>query len=195
MQPHKHIDSCKVCRNIKVMNYLNRMPKYHGTHKHQNKKITSIMMTNFMTDLPNYAYIDGLVQDRRNSIANALSCTNPLTKCILHVTSHLTHWGRVTYICVSKLTIIGSDNGLSPGRRQAIIWTNAGILLIRPLGTNFNENASENVVCEIAFILSRPQCVKSHGSKLIPVIANKAMVPLSWLEVNAFLRKHLHSIE
>ena len=50
---------------------------------------------------------------------------------------HLTHWGRVTHICVSKLTIIGSDNGLSPGRRQAIIGTNAGILLIRPLGTNF----------------------------------------------------------
>ena len=51
----------------------------------------------------------------------------------------LTHWGQVTHICVSKLTIIGSDNGLSPGRRQAIIWTNAGILLIRPLGTNFSE--------------------------------------------------------
>ena len=51
----------------------------------------------------------------------------------------LTHWGRVTHICVSKLTIIGSDNGLSPGRRQAIIWTNAGILLIGPLGTNFSE--------------------------------------------------------
>ena len=44
----------------------------------------------------------------------------------------ITHWGWVTYICVSKLTIIGSDNGLPPGRRQAIIWTNAGILLIRP---------------------------------------------------------------
>ena len=53
--------------------------------------------------------------------------------------SQLTHWGRVTHVCVSKLTIIGSDNGLSPGRRQAIIWTNAGILVIRPLGTNFNE--------------------------------------------------------
>ena len=53
--------------------------------------------------------------------------------------SHLTHWGRVTPICVSKLAIIGSDNGLSPGWRQAIIWTNARILLIRPLGTNFNE--------------------------------------------------------
>ena len=50
-----------------------------------------------------------------------------------------THWGRVTHICVVKLTIIGSDNGLSPGRRQAIIWTNAGILLIGPLGTNFTE--------------------------------------------------------
>ena len=51
----------------------------------------------------------------------------------------LTHWGRVTHKCVSKLTIIGSDNGLSPGRRQAIIWTNAGILLIGPLVTNFSE--------------------------------------------------------
>ena len=45
----------------------------------------------------------------------------------------------MTYICVSKPTIIGSDNGLSPGRRQAIIWTNAGIVLIGPLGTNFCE--------------------------------------------------------
>ena len=42
------------------------------------------------------------------------------------------------HICVSKLTIIGSDNGLSPGRRQAIILTTAGILLIGPLGTNFS---------------------------------------------------------
>ena len=43
------------------------------------------------------------------------------------------------FICVSKLNIIGSDNGLSPTRHQAIIWTNAGILLIRPLRTNFSE--------------------------------------------------------
>ena len=40
---------------------------------------------------------------------------------------------------VGNLTIIGADNGLSPGRRQAIIWTNAGILLIGPLGANFSE--------------------------------------------------------
>ena len=51
----------------------------------------------------------------------------------------LTHWVRVTHICVGKLTIIGSDNGLSPARRQAIVWTNVGLLLIGPLGTNFSE--------------------------------------------------------
>ena len=43
------------------------------------------------------------------------------------------------HICVSNLTIIGSSNGLSPGRCQAIIWTNAGILIIGPLGTNCSE--------------------------------------------------------
>ena len=51
----------------------------------------------------------------------------------------LIHWGRVTHIYVGNLTIIGPDNGLSLGRRQAIIWTNAGILLIGPWGTNFSE--------------------------------------------------------
>ena len=51
----------------------------------------------------------------------------------------LTHWGRVTHISVIKLTIIGSDNGLLPGRHQALIWTNAGILVIGPLGINLSE--------------------------------------------------------
>ena len=55
----------------------------------------------------------------------------------------LTHWDRVTHICVNKLTIIGSGNGLAPGQRQAIIWTNAGILWIGNLGTNFSEILSE----------------------------------------------------
>ena len=43
------------------------------------------------------------------------------------------------HICISNPTINGSDNGLSPGRRQVIIWTNVGISLIRPLGSNFSE--------------------------------------------------------
>ena len=55
----------------------------------------------------------------------------------------LTHWGRVTHIRVSKLNITGSGNGLPPGRRQAIIWTNAGILFIRTLITNFRELLSK----------------------------------------------------
>ena len=50
-------------------------------------------------------------------------------------TNELTHWGRVTHICVSKLAIIDSD--------KAIIWTNAGILLIGPLGTKLNEISIE----------------------------------------------------
>ena len=49
----------------------------------------------------------------------------------------------MTHIGVNKLIIIGSDDCLSPGRRQAIIWTNAGILLIRTLETNFSEILSE----------------------------------------------------
>ena len=57
-----------------------------------------------------------------------------------------THWGPVMYICVSKLIIIGSDNGLLPGRHQAIIWTNAGILFIGPMGTNFNEIVIESYI-------------------------------------------------
>ena len=57
--------------------------------------------------------------------------------CESPVKALITHWGRVTHTRVSKLTIIGSDNGLSPGRCQTIIWTNAGMSLIGLLGTNF----------------------------------------------------------
>ena len=55
----------------------------------------------------------------------------------------LTHWGQVMHIWISKLNIIASDNGLSPGKHQAIIWTNDGILLTGPPGTNFSEIFSE----------------------------------------------------
>ena len=74
----------------------------------------------------NSTVVNQLIQTNNNSIIQALK-------------GPLTHWGRVTHICVGNLTIYGSDNGLSPGRRQAITWTNVGILLIGPLGTNFSE--------------------------------------------------------
>ena len=45
----------------------------------------------------------------------------------------------MTHISVCNLVVIGSGNGLSPGQRQANIWTNAGILLTGPLGTHLSE--------------------------------------------------------
>ena len=76
----------------------------------------------------------------------------------------------MTHICVSKLTIIGSDNGLSPDRRQAIIWTNAGLLLIEPLGTNFSEILIEILTfslkkmrLKVSSAKRRPFCLGLNG--------------------------------
>ena len=63
---------------------------------------------------------------------------NKNTKNIFQKTIYNSLRPSDTYM-LGNLTIIISDNGLSPGRRQAIIWTNAGILLIGHLGTNFSE--------------------------------------------------------
>ena len=73
----------------------------------------------------------------------------------------------MTHICVNKLTTIGSDNGLSPERRQAIIWTNAGILLIGPLGTNFSEILIEIQTFSLKKIrlkMSSAKCCSFHLS-------------------------------
>ena len=101
---------------------------------------------------------NGLVQDCSNSIANAMvllqSCTNPSN----YSASHMSHTPHIPsdsayyetklfnslppsakYICVSELGTIGSGDGLSPVRHQAITWTNAVLLSIRLLGMNFSE--------------------------------------------------------
>ena len=77
---------------------------------------------------------------------------------------YLTHWGRVTLICVGKLTIIGSDNSLSSGRRQAILWTNTWILLIGTLGTNFIE-----ILTEIHIFSFKKMRFKMSSGKLRPL--------------------------
>ena len=85
----------------------------------------------------------------------------------------LTHWGRVTHICVGKLTIIGSDNGLAPTRNQC--WDIVNWNLRNKLQWNLKrnsyifiqENAFENVVWRMAAILSRPQCVNSLKPGLV----------------------------
>ena len=74
--------------------------------------------------------LDDSIMDRTIKFDNILPLYSRLV---------FTHWGRATHICVSKLTIIASDNGLSPGRHQAIIWNNAGIFSIGLLRTNFSE--------------------------------------------------------
>ena len=78
----------------------------------------------------------------------------------------LTHWGIVTHICISKLTIIGSDNGLSPRRCQAIIWTNAVILLIWSLEINRSQILVKmyafsfmKIILKMPFGKWRPFCI------------------------------------
>ena len=85
----------------------------------------------------------------------------------------LTHWGREMHICVGKLTIIASDNGLSPGWRQAIIWTNAGILLIGPLGTNCNE-----ILIEIHTFSFKKMHLKMSSAKWRPCCLGLNMLTL-----------------
>ena len=80
------------------------------------------------------------------------------------MTMALTHWGRVTHICVGNLTIIGSDNGLSPDRRQAITWTNAGILIIGPLETNSSEISIKIQTCSFTKMHLKTSSAKRRPS-------------------------------
>ena len=80
--------------------------------------------------------------------------------------SPLTHWGRVTHKCVSKLTTIGSDNGFSPGRGQAIIKTNASMLLIWHLGTNVSE-----ILIEINTYSFKKMQLKMSSGKWRPYVS------------------------
>ena len=62
-----------------------------------------------------------------------------LTNFVQNILLHLLIEAEWRIYASLNWAIIGSDNGLPPVWRQAIIWTNAGILLIGPLGTNFSE--------------------------------------------------------
>ena len=75
----------------------------------------------------------------------------------------LIRWARVTHICVSKLTITGSDNGLPSRRNQAMICTSAGIMLFGPLGTNFSE-----ISIEMYTFLFKKMFLKMSSVKLWP---------------------------
>ena len=89
----------------------------------------------------------------------------------------LTHWDRVTHICECKLIIIGSYNGLSPRRRQAIIWTNAENVLIGPLETNFS-----GILSEIHTFHSR-KCILKHLLRSSGHLVSASMCKVSFLSI------------
>ena len=76
--------------------------------------------------------------------------------------NHLHH----THICFRNLIIIGSDNGLLPGRRQAIIWINTGILLIGHLATKFSE-----ILIEILTFSLKKMHLKVSSAKWRPFVS------------------------
>ena len=73
-----------------------------------------------------YIYIYKIIHNHQCIIIKSLSV-------------HLTHLSLVQYIYVSELVSIGSGNGLSHVRHQAISWNNADLLSIGPPGTNLIE--------------------------------------------------------
>ena len=95
----------------------------------------------------------------------------------------------MTHICVSKPTIIGSDNGLSPDRRQVIIRTSAGILLIGPLGTNFSE-----ILIEIHAFSFKKMHLKMLSGKWRPFclglnVLRWPHIIVCWIEMNVSMIK------
>ena len=72
----------------------------------------------------------------------------------------------MTHICVSKLTTIGSDDGLSPERRHSIIWTNAEMLFIGPFKTNFSE-----ILIEIYIFSFKKMHLKLLSGKWQPFVS------------------------
>ena len=85
----------------------------------------------------------------------------------------------MTHIYVSELTTMGSDYGLSPGKRQVIIWTNAGVLVIGHLVRNF----SEMVIRIHTFLFKKILLKMSSGKR-----------PPSYLGFNvlSFAREHVY---
>ena len=101
----------------------------------------------------------------------------------------LTHWGRVMHIFIGNITIIASDNGLSSGQRQPIIWINAIILLIGPPETNLSEIlivihtfSLKKMHLKISFAKWRPFCPGLN-------------VLITWFWKHSLMRKEIIELE
>ena len=76
------------------------------------------------------------VNSNANSCKFAMNAFTIRHYCTEKANPALNRWGRVTHICTSRLTSIRSDNGLSPGWRQAIIWSMSPYGVTRPQWVN-----------------------------------------------------------
>ena len=132
------LDISRLNFESKILNLTREDTRWSFVHTRREKcstDITAVLCAMMWYVDPRY--IENLLHFSEFHFSTIESLQTQAAKCWWHMLYKflLTHWGRVTHICVGKLTIIASDNGLSHGRRQAIIWTNAVILLIGPLGT------------------------------------------------------------
>ena len=131
----------------------------------------------YWSDWKQHRLWDDVLQDL--IIYNYQSFTRHQAYTIVISTERISHWGRVTHICVSKLIIIGWDNGSSPGRRQAIIWSNDGILLIWFFGTKFSD-----ILIEIHIFSFEKMHLNMSSAKCRPFR----------LGLNVIYHKHTHSV-
>ena len=104
----------------------------------------------------------------------------------------LIHWGRVTHICICKLTIIGIDDSLSHGWCQAIIWTLnqcwniVNWTLRNKLQWNFNcnwsifidENTFQNIICE--------SCPFNLGFNMLMCKCCHASIRIAFVKIRRF---------
>ena len=186
---HKYIWGCNAVYHNRL--YLN-----------ESANIIESFRAEFHISEPSHLALMVPVFDLMNTVSHV--CLRDTRDYLTAGFGRLIHWGHVTHIRVSKLTIIGSDNGLSPGRRQAIICTNAGILLIGPWGTNFSEILAEIITfsfkqmyLKVSSAKWRPFCLCLNVLIKPALIANRCSpLPwstLPWYDINPIMSSHHQS--
>ena len=125
-------------------------PSYHTDKEAHLPNFEEILaykwMTFHSTNPFNSLLVGWLVGNRGRAVIHCVRTMKnccPQNKLGTVTIKSLTHWGWMIDICLSNVTMICSDNSLSPGQRQAITWTNTGILLIGHIVTNLSEISIE----------------------------------------------------
>ena len=122
--------------------------------------------------------------------------SNLITASSLNGLTHLPRWGGCIYASLNWV-IFGSGNGLSPVQRQAISWTNTGLLSIELVGASFSgiwilsfsfkKMQLKRLSAKMAAILSRGRWVKKkRWPNFLPHIC---IARLQWVKIlkNVFM--------